>query len=80
MTTIALIIKFRTTGGRHHPTTSDGELVAVEEDGVSRPPTATDPEVAYKWLMSKGYEPAGTAWLDPAGYIRRRKQVYRREQ
>jgi len=76
---IAIIIRYRTSGGRNNPRISDGEIVQVIRDGTARDPTSTDPEIAYKWLMANDYHPAGFKWVDVAGHVRRRKQTYRKE-
>jgi len=77
MTEIALIVRYRTSGGRSIPhTLGDGELVEVAIDGVQRPAKTADVGTAYTWLQAQGFQPAGFQWLDRAGYSRRRKQVY----
>ena len=81
MTEVILIVKFRTTGGRHLPRALDGgKLVEVEIDGQRRPAKTTMVGTAYNWLQAQGFEPAGFEWMDRAGYIRRRKQTYRKEE
>lgn len=73
---IELIIRFRTTGARDNPTTSDGKLVAVVEDGLERTPRHTDADRALAQLYAAGYAAAGHAWMDPAGLVRRRRSIY----
>jgi hypothetical protein len=73
---IALIIRYRTSGGVTCPHSGDAELIEVIEDGVKREAKVTDPEIAYKWLMAQEYAPEGHVWLDKAGFLRRRKSTY----
>lgn len=78
VTEVMLIIRHRTSGGREIPhTLDDGELVEVSIDGQRRPAKTGDVGAAYRWLQERGFEPAGFTWLDRAGLIRRRRQVYR---
>lgn len=79
MTEIALIVQFRTTGGATMPRALDGgKLVEVEVAGQRRPAKTTMVGTAYHWLQEQGFEPAAFQWLDRAGYVRRRKQTYKR--
>ena len=77
---IALVVEFRTSGGRVVPYTDEGKLVKVIEDGKERAPKTSDMRPVYEWLLAHGYEPVIFRWLDRAGYIRRRKQVYKRKE
>jgi hypothetical protein len=80
MREIALIVRFRTSGGKVAPhVLGDGELLEVVEDGLRRRAKTADARVAYRWLETNGFAPTERRWLDPAGYLRRRKQVYRKE-
>lgn len=74
--TIELVIRYRTSGGRDNPTTSNGELIEIRADGQPKEPKYTDPERAYKFLQASGYQPIDHKWIDPAGYVRRRVSSY----
>lgn len=78
-TTITLVVRHRTSGGRI-PTVFSSEIIGVQEDdGEQRSPKSASLNAAICWLMENGYVPDGTAWLDPPGYLRRRKYTYRRQ-
>jgi hypothetical protein len=76
---IGLVVQYRTSGGRYAPHCDEGTLLEVIEDGQRRDAKTGDMNVVYAWLMANGYEPVDRTWLDPAGYLRRRKATYRRE-
>lgn len=77
---IILVVEHRTSGGRAYPHVSgSGKLVEVIQDGCKRKPKTNDVKVAINWLMKNGYEPTWFQWIDKAGFLRRRKQTYRKE-
>lgn len=77
---IALTIRYRTTGGRTLPRIiGPPEILTVSLDGITRAPHTQDHNVVYNWLQKTGYVPTLKAWLDPAGYTRRRRETFARQ-
>lgn len=79
---IVFTIRYRTSGGKHNPVVANGRILTVHlvdalGEFKEREPRDPDYRAAIRWLEARGYRMIDRAWLDPAGYIRTAREIWR---